>query len=90
MEFPLQLINIFTSCVVFRCPKSTDDEKKHPTLCLFCGAMLCSQSFCCLSQVDGEDVGACNAHAASCGAGVGMFLRSVSSRLYFQSFSFIF
>uniref|UniRef100_A0A674MXA0 E3 ubiquitin-protein ligase n=1 Tax=Takifugu rubripes TaxID=31033 RepID=A0A674MXA0_TAKRU len=59
----------------FQCPKSTDDEKKHPTLCLFCGAMLCSQSFCCLSQVDGEDVGACNAHAASCGAGVGMFLR---------------
>uniref|UniRef100_A0A673CDZ8 E3 ubiquitin-protein ligase n=1 Tax=Sphaeramia orbicularis TaxID=375764 RepID=A0A673CDZ8_9TELE len=59
----------------FQCPKSTDDERKHPTLCLFCGAMLCSQSSCCLSQVDGEDVGACTAHAATCGAGVGMFLR---------------
>uniref|UniRef100_A0A8P4KKJ6 E3 ubiquitin-protein ligase n=1 Tax=Dicentrarchus labrax TaxID=13489 RepID=A0A8P4KKJ6_DICLA len=58
-----------------RCPKSTDDERKHPTLCLFCGAMLCSQSSCCLSQLDGEDVGACTAHAATCGAGVGMFLR---------------
>uniref|UniRef100_A0A8P4K694 E3 ubiquitin-protein ligase n=1 Tax=Dicentrarchus labrax TaxID=13489 RepID=A0A8P4K694_DICLA len=59
----------------FQCPKSTDDERKHPTLCLFCGAMLCSQSSCCLSQLDGEDVGACTAHAATCGAGVGMFLR---------------
>ncbi|XP_040916082.1 E3 ubiquitin-protein ligase UBR1 [Toxotes jaculatrix] len=59
----------------FQCPKSTDDERKHPTLCLFCGAMLCSQSSCCLSQLDGEDVGACTAHTATCGAGVGMFLR---------------
>ncbi|KAK2826083.1 hypothetical protein Q5P01_020297 [Channa striata] len=59
----------------FKCPNSTDDERKHPTLCLFCGAMLCSQSSCCLSQLDGEDVGACTIHAATCGAGVGMFLR---------------
>nr|XP_046268930.1 E3 ubiquitin-protein ligase UBR1 isoform X2 [Scatophagus argus] len=59
----------------FQCPKSTDDERKHPTLCLFCGTMLCSQSTCCLIQLDGEDVGACTAHAATCGAGVGMFLR---------------
>ncbi|XP_061600229.1 E3 ubiquitin-protein ligase UBR1 [Cololabis saira] len=59
----------------FQCPKSTDDERKHPTLCLFCGAMLCSQSSCCVSKLDGENVGACTAHAATCGAGVGMFLR---------------
>ncbi|XP_028995354.1 E3 ubiquitin-protein ligase UBR1 [Betta splendens] len=59
----------------FQCPKSADDERKHPTLCLFCGAVLCSQSSCCLSKLDGEDVGACTAHAATCGAGVGMFLR---------------
>uniref|UniRef100_A0AAV2JE81 E3 ubiquitin-protein ligase n=1 Tax=Knipowitschia caucasica TaxID=637954 RepID=A0AAV2JE81_KNICA len=59
----------------FQCPKSMDDERKHPTLCLCCGTMLCSLSSCCLSQVDGEDVGACTAHAATCGAGVGMFLR---------------
>uniref|UniRef100_A0A8C9W452 E3 ubiquitin-protein ligase n=1 Tax=Scleropages formosus TaxID=113540 RepID=A0A8C9W452_SCLFO len=58
-----------------RCPKASDDERKHPTLCLFCGAMLCSQSTCCQEQLDGAEVGACTAHAASCGAGVGMFLR---------------
>ncbi|KAK2843429.1 hypothetical protein Q7C36_011644 [Tachysurus vachellii] len=59
----------------FKCPNSSDDERKHPTLCLFCGVMLCSQSSCCQVQLDGEEVGACTAHAATCGAGVGMFLR---------------
>ncbi|XP_046711512.1 E3 ubiquitin-protein ligase UBR1 isoform X2 [Silurus meridionalis] len=59
----------------FKCPNSSDDERKHPTLCMFCGVMLCSQSPCCQVQLDGEEVGACTAHAATCGAGVGMFLR---------------
>ncbi|XP_015206315.2 E3 ubiquitin-protein ligase UBR1 isoform X1 [Lepisosteus oculatus] len=59
----------------FKCPKSADEDKKHPTLCLFCGAMLCSQSPCCQEVLDQEEVGACTAHAATCGAGVGMFLR---------------
>uniref|UniRef100_A0A3B3RQL0 E3 ubiquitin-protein ligase n=1 Tax=Paramormyrops kingsleyae TaxID=1676925 RepID=A0A3B3RQL0_9TELE len=59
----------------FQCPKGPMDERKHPALCLFCGAMLCSKSPCCQEQLDGEEVGACTAHAARCGAGVGMFLR---------------
>lgn len=59
----------------FKCPVSSDEDRKHPTLCLFCGAMLCSQSTCCQKQLDGEYVGACTAHAATCGAGVGLFLR---------------
>ncbi|XP_076130884.1 E3 ubiquitin-protein ligase UBR1 [Alosa pseudoharengus] len=59
----------------FKCPVSSDDDRKHPTLCLFCGDMLCSQSTCCQKQLDGEYVGACTAHAAICGAGVGLFLR---------------
>lgn len=45
--------------------------------------MLCSQSSCCLSQLEGEDVGACTAHAATCGAGVGMFLRLISHTAHF-------
>ncbi|XP_063058960.1 E3 ubiquitin-protein ligase UBR1 [Engraulis encrasicolus] len=59
----------------FKCPVSSDEDRKHPTLCLFCGEMLCSQSTCCQKQLDGEYVGACTAHAATCGAGVGLFLR---------------
>ncbi|TKS86434.1 E3 ubiquitin-protein ligase UBR1 [Collichthys lucidus] len=75
IELPEDYSALLNQASHFQCPKSSDDERKHPTLCLFCGAMLCSQSSCCLSQLDGEDVGACTAHAATCGAGVGMFLR---------------
>ncbi|CAG10577.1 unnamed protein product, partial [Tetraodon nigroviridis] len=75
IDLPEDYTALLSQASHFHCPNSTDDEKKHPTLCLFCGAMLCSQNYCCLSQVDGEDVGACNAHAATCGAGVGIFLR---------------
>ncbi|XP_038123293.1 E3 ubiquitin-protein ligase UBR1 isoform X2 [Cyprinodon tularosa] len=75
IELPEDYSSLLNKASHFQCPKSTIDERKHPTLCLVCGAMLCSQSSCCLSQLDGEDVGACTAHAAMCGAGVGMFLR---------------
>ncbi|XP_007553185.1 E3 ubiquitin-protein ligase UBR1 isoform X1 [Poecilia formosa] len=75
IDLPEDYSSLLNKASHFQCPKSTVDERKHPTLCLVCGAMLCSQSSCCLSQLDGEDVGACTAHAATCGAGVGMFLR---------------
>ncbi|XP_056151209.1 E3 ubiquitin-protein ligase UBR1 [Lampris incognitus] len=75
IELPEDYSALLNQASHFQCPKSTDDERKHPTLCLFCGAMLCSQSICCQTQLDGDDVGACTAHAATCGAGVGMFLR---------------
>ncbi|KAF7658034.1 hypothetical protein LDENG_00018910 [Lucifuga dentata] len=75
IELPEDYSVLLNQASHFQCPKSADDERKHPTLCLFCGTMLCSQSTCCLTQLDGEDVGACTAHASTCGAGVGMFLR---------------
>ncbi|XP_075874232.1 E3 ubiquitin-protein ligase UBR1 isoform X1 [Nelusetta ayraudi] len=75
IDLPEDYSTLLNQACHFQCPRSTDDERKHPTLCLFCGAMLCSQSSCCLTQLDEEDVGACTAHAATCGAGVGMFLR---------------
>ncbi|KAM4624786.1 E3 ubiquitin-protein ligase UBR1 [Polymixia lowei] len=75
IELPEDYSALLNQASHFQCPKSAADERKHPTLCLFCGTMLCSQSTCCQTQLDGEDVGACTAHAATCGAGVGMFLR---------------
>ncbi|XP_036101829.1 E3 ubiquitin-protein ligase UBR1 isoform X8 [Molossus molossus] len=59
----------------FRCPRSADDERKNPVLCLFCGAILCSQNICCQETVNGEEVGACIFHALHCGAGVCIFLK---------------
>ncbi|TNM99384.1 hypothetical protein fugu_012417 [Takifugu bimaculatus] len=59
----------------FTCPRSGGDKSRAPTLCLVCGSLLCSQSYCCQTEVDGEDVGACTAHTFTCGAGLGLFLR---------------
>ncbi|KAJ8290377.1 hypothetical protein GJAV_G00012060 [Gymnothorax javanicus] len=75
IDLPEDYSALLNQACHFQCPRSSDDDRKHPTLCLFCGAMLCSQSPCCKEQMDGEEVGACTAHAATCGAGVGMFLR---------------
>ena len=58
-----------------RCPNSDGDDSRAPALCLVCGEMLCSQSYCCQTEVEGDKVGACAAHALKCGAGVGVFLR---------------
>uniref|UniRef100_A0A8C4XDW1 E3 ubiquitin-protein ligase n=1 Tax=Erpetoichthys calabaricus TaxID=27687 RepID=A0A8C4XDW1_ERPCA len=75
IELPEDYSCLLNQACHFKCPRSADDEKKHPTLCLFCGAMLCSQSPCCQEMADEDEVGACTAHSLTCGAGVGMFLR---------------
>ncbi|KAI8819844.1 uncharacterized protein EV422DRAFT_620707 [Fimicolochytrium jonesii] len=41
-----------------------------PAICLFCGTLVCSQSYCC----EEDDKGECNTHARSCGADVGIFI----------------
>ncbi|KAL0969076.1 hypothetical protein UPYG_G00222340 [Umbra pygmaea] len=75
IELPEDYSALLNQASHFQCPNSSDDERKHPTLCLFCGTMLCAQNTCCQMQLDGEEVGACTAHTANCGAGLGMFLR---------------
>ncbi|NXP54782.1 UBR1 ligase, partial [Heliornis fulica] len=75
IELPEDYSCLLNQASQFRCPRSSDDEQKHPVLCLFCGAMLCSQNTCCQELVNGEELGACTSHALHCGAGVCMFLK---------------
>ncbi|XP_074145507.1 E3 ubiquitin-protein ligase UBR1 isoform X1 [Sminthopsis crassicaudata] len=75
IELPEDYSYLLNQASQFRCPRSADDERKHPVLCLFCGTMLCSQNICCQEIVNGEEVGACIFHAIHCGAGVCMFLK---------------
>ena len=53
------------------------EEARVPSMCLVCGAVVCSQSYCCQTSVDdgASTVGACTSHADRCGAGTGLFLR---------------
>uniref|UniRef100_A0A671L712 E3 ubiquitin-protein ligase n=1 Tax=Sinocyclocheilus anshuiensis TaxID=1608454 RepID=A0A671L712_9TELE len=77
IELPGDYSALINQASSFTCPKSGGDKSRAPTLCLVCGAMLCSQSYCCQTELEGEDVGACTAHTFACGAGVGIFLRFV-------------
>ncbi|KAF1963446.1 hypothetical protein CC80DRAFT_486832 [Byssothecium circinans] len=53
-----------------KCP-TTGKELTDPTLCLFCGEILCSQSVCCMTE---KNRGGCNRHQAKCGGNIGLFI----------------
>ncbi|XP_048585826.1 E3 ubiquitin-protein ligase UBR2 isoform X2 [Nematostella vectensis] len=75
LDLPRDYSELINKASLFTCPNSEGDESRAPALCLICGEMLCSQSYCCQTEVRGGKVGACAAHAQKCGAGVGVFLR---------------
>ncbi|KAK2505994.1 hypothetical protein MC885_004864 [Smutsia gigantea] len=75
IDLPEDYSSLINQASNFLCPKSGGDKSRVPTLCLVCGTLLCSQSYCCQTDLEGEDVGACTAHTYSCGSGVGIFLR---------------
>lgn len=74
-SLPKDYSELINSVSQFICPNSESDEARTPTMCLVCGTILCSQSYCCQTEVDGQMVGACTFHALDCGAGIGIFLR---------------
>ena len=61
-----ELINNISN---FSCPRSVGEESRIPSMCLVCGTVVCSQSYCCQTELDGVTVGACTAHSHKCGAG---------------------
>ncbi|XP_076273647.1 ubr1 ubiquitin ligase isoform X2 [Rhynchophorus ferrugineus] len=73
-KLPSDYSDLINSVSTFCCPNS-NEECRNPTMCLVCGAILCSQSYCCQAEYNKISVGACNYHASICGAGVGVFLR---------------
>ncbi|XP_072285136.1 E3 ubiquitin-protein ligase UBR1 isoform X1 [Pyxicephalus adspersus] len=74
-ELPEDYSSLLNQASHFRCPKSQDAERKHPVMCLLCGAVLCSQNTCCQEIVNGEELGSCTTHALHCGAGICIFLK---------------
>lgn len=43
-----ELMNIVSE---FSCPNSEREDSKNPTMCLICGKIVCSQSYCCQAEV---------------------------------------
>ncbi|KAJ8313258.1 hypothetical protein KUTeg_009175 [Tegillarca granosa] len=75
IELPQDYSELINKVSTFTCPKSDGDESRAPTMCLVCGKMLCSQSYCCQTEIEGVTVGAATEHIYKCGAGTGIFLR---------------
>ncbi|XP_046403527.1 E3 ubiquitin-protein ligase UBR2 isoform X2 [Ischnura elegans] len=75
VTLPEDYSELINKASLFACPNSDREDSRNPTLCLVCGEILCSQSYCCQMHINKMLVGACNYHAHHCGAGVGLFLR---------------
>ncbi|XP_070180013.1 E3 ubiquitin-protein ligase UBR2-like isoform X1 [Littorina saxatilis] len=75
ITLPKDYSELINEASQFTCPKSEADDSRAPTRCLVCGAMLCSQSYCCQTDIEGTTVGAATQHTDACGAGNGIFLR---------------
>ncbi|KAF9383674.1 hypothetical protein CPC16_008821 [Podila verticillata] len=70
---PRRLDALFEQSIKYICP-GCNTVPHDPALCLCCGTIVCSQSFCCLDGVDHEGRGECNTHALTCTGPVGIYL----------------
>jgi len=75
------LINMVSN---FTCKNSKTLDSRVPTMCLICGSVLCSQSYCCQRELKpgASSIGACIQHAVFCGGGSGLFLRIRECKLF--------
>lgn len=75
VELPEDYSDLINGVSLFTCPNSNLDDSRNPTMCLVCGAVLCSQTYCCRFETARSTVGACTFHAMSCNNEVAPFLR---------------
>ncbi|XP_012250571.1 E3 ubiquitin-protein ligase UBR2 [Athalia rosae] len=75
VDLPEDYSELINTVSLFTCPNNDREDSRNPTMCLVCGKMLCSQSYCCQTELNKTIVGACTYHASKCGTGVGIFLR---------------
>lgn len=79
VPLPRDYTDLMNLAAAFTCPNNltgpTAGEVKNPALCLVCGVMVCSQSACCETVINGDKCGGCVSHARQCSADSGMFLR---------------
>ena len=70
INLPQEYSDIFKRIHALSCPYSKRGNNSNPSLCLVCGMVVCSQSKCCQSELDGVTVGAAMAHSYKCSAGM--------------------
>lgn len=75
VSLPDDYSDLMNSVSLFTCRNNEREDSRNPTMCLVCGEVLCSQTFCCQRELNKTTVGACNYHTEVCGAGAGIYLR---------------
>jgi E3 ubiquitin-protein ligase UBR2 len=75
VDLPDDYSDLMNSVSLFTCCNNVREDSRNPTMCLVCGEILCSQTYCCQREINKQPVGACNYHTEVCGAGAGIFLR---------------
>lgn len=75
VSLPNDYSDLMNSVSLFTCRNNEREDSRNPTMCLVCGEVLCSQTYCCQKELNKTAVGACNYHTEVCGAGAGIFLR---------------
>jgi E3 ubiquitin-protein ligase UBR2 len=75
VSLPEDYSDLMNSVSLFTCRNNMREDSRNPTMCLVCGEILCSQTYCCQKELNGTKVGSCTFHTESCGAGAGIFLR---------------
>lgn len=56
IQLPEDYSELINSVSMFTCPNSDREDSRNPTLCLVCGTILCSQSYCCQKELNGSMV----------------------------------
>jgi len=75
IPLPRDYTDLMNLAARFVCNNSVTGESKTPTLCLICGLLVCSQSHCCETKLDGIKCNGCTHHARVCAADTGVYLR---------------
>lgn len=75
VSLPDDYSDLMNSVSFFTCRNNEREDSRNPTMCLVCGDILCSQTYCCQREINKAAVGACNYHTEVCGSGSGIYLR---------------
>lgn len=81
VTLPDDYSDLMNSVSLFTCRNNEREDSRNPTMCLVCGEILCSQTYCCQRELNQSQVGACNYHTEICGAGAGIYLRIRESEI---------
>lgn len=52
VSLPDDYSELINTVSLFTCPNSDREDSRNPTMCLVCGEMLCSQSYCCQTELN--------------------------------------